>query len=241
MGELLQVRLRNVLWLLVVGGQSVCRPRVPPERPWVPGSTGHECIVARVSAIGDPLKNQDEWKPVEDRHVAQRNVAVVNSTLHLGNLLKTLEASKLTNSTTRLFQIGVEAAQAVKIVAPHLSIDTAVRTHLLAELRPTGDLVIPPITNRPPIILPHAVLNLGAAPSGTTGKLKANVRLDQNIPLHDNATVADLLGHGNFLPRNVLSKISILPPPKKAEAQVLRIVNYKDGMPVGGCTIIITA
>lgn len=224
-------------------GFDGCHKLVKCPTPWVPvmENGGHECLIARVSAMGDPLSNQDQWKPTEDRHVAQRNVAVVNSTMLLTNILASLELTKAAKSTTRLFQVGNEGAHAVQLVAPHLKLDAAVQTHMLAEVKPTGELVLPPLKNSPPLVMPHTLLNLGTARAPKVNMLAANVKIDQHQVLHQNATVTDLLHHGAFLHPDLLNRIKILPPPKKTEAQVLRVINYQDNKAVGGYTIVVTA
>ena len=47
---------------------------------WVPvvENGGHECLMARLSGIGDPIGN-NEWQPWHNRHVAQRNISVVTA------------------------------------------------------------------------------------------------------------------------------------------------------------------
>jgi hypothetical protein len=224
-------------------GLEGCHKLVKCPTAWVPvmENGGHECIVARVSAFGDPLKNPDEWLPLEDRHVAQRNITVVTTNTNLSKLIESLNLTKPANSMTRLFQLGVEATPLLHLVAPHLKIDTSVKTHLLAELSQNGVLLVSPIKEGPPRVMPHMLLNLGNPPATKGAQPLANVKLDQPLQLHTNATVTDLLHHGSFLHPDVLKQIETLSPPKKSEAQVLRVVSYQGDKAVGGYTIVVSA
>ena len=218
-----------------------CHKLVQCPHVWVPvlENGGHECLVARVSAFGDPLNSSYEWDAWADRHVAQRNVTVVYTFAYVRNLLDSLDKTKPAKSTVRLYQIGQEAADTLILAAPHLTVDPRVKTTLLAELRPDGDLMLPPLTATVPRIMPHLLLNLGNKPQVTASVIRPTNNEGGNL-LHEGADVPTLLHHGNLLSAEMLQRLNVLPLPKKAEAQVLRIVSYKDNQPIGGYTIIVS-
>lgn len=229
-----------------------CHKLVKCPTAWVPvmENGGHECLVARISAFGDPLNPAHLWDSWADRHVAQRNIAVVAAKAEIHKLLGSLDFSRPKNSMVRLFQLGHEAAHAVALMAPHLKIDQAVKTNLLAELQANGHLTIPPLVTPFPRVMPHTILNLGArpvAPAAPAARMKPAAMdihmkpaMDKPHLLHEAATVADLLHHGNLMSPDLVKRVEVLPPPKKGEAQVLRIISYQDNKPVGGYTIIVS-
>ena len=218
-----------------------CHKLVKCPQAWVPvmENGGHECLVARVSAFGDPLNSSHEWDAWADRHVAQRNISVVAANADVRKLLGSLDKTKPANTMVHLYQIGQEAADSLTLAAPHLKMDSAVKTTLLAELRPDGNLMLPPLTATVPRIMPHLLLNLGNKSKVTTSVLRPT-NTDRFNLLHEAAGVHTLLHHGNFLSSEMLQGLNILPHPKKGEAQVLRIVSYKDNKAIGGYTIIVS-
>jgi len=57
-----------------------CHKLVKCPEAWVPvmENEGHECLVARISAFGDPLSKSHPWNANADRHVAQFNLTVLD-------------------------------------------------------------------------------------------------------------------------------------------------------------------
>lgn len=214
-----------------------CHRLVKCPVAWVPvmENKGHECIVARVSAFGDPLNSEDSWDPKADRHVAQRNMTLLNSTSDLTQLMTSFERTRPNFSLVKLFQVGEEAAHPVALVAPQLRLDAAVKTQDLAQLTHTGALTLSPITTAPRI-MPHMLLNLGSMPVARTLSAISAERPDL---LHENADIQTMLQHGSLISPELMQRINVMPAPQKGTAQVLRVVASKDGVNVGGYTIIV--
>ncbi len=200
----------------------------------------HPCLVSRISAFGDPLNSSHEWDAWADRHIAQKNLTVLNANDDAQRLLRSLEGTKPPNATVRLYQVGLEAAQALALAAPHLEMDPAVKTTLLAELSPEGKLTLPPLTPGIRRIMPNLLLNLGSKPAVPSTLTKKRVRVDRSNLLYERADVTTLMYHGTLLPPELAKRVETLPLPKKGQAQVLRIVAYKDNKPVGGYTIVVS-
>lgn len=117
-------------------------------KAWVPvlENGGHECIVVRVSGIGDPVGN-NPWSPWLNRHVAQRNVAVVEPGPHFVQLVNILDRSLVASKHLQLIQVGaMEGAHVARLVAPKLTVAAAVQTHVLGEITATGTVALPRIT-----------------------------------------------------------------------------------------------
>lgn len=79
---------------------------------WIPTfvNNGHECLVVRVfEPLTDPLSN-NQWDVTRDRHVGQRNIAVVNaaSPAHLEFLLKTGCNAPQGNAEIQITQVRIE-------------------------------------------------------------------------------------------------------------------------------------
>jgi hypothetical protein len=236
-----------------------CHALVKCNRAWTPAfvNNGHECLIVRVSGIGDPLNSAASWDPRSDRHVGQRNIAVVNVAADIRPLLKSLEASRLRTATIRLSQVGPEAQNAVTLVAPKVVVDPAVETHVLAELRPNGAVVMGPAHVAAPVdvagpvvapaigrIMPHAILRVGGfedAPIKAAGAkaAAADVVKEPTTVIADGGTVAGLVDHARFLTPGLLSRLKALEPPAANEAQVLRIATYDGETVVGGYTIVV--
>ncbi len=218
-----------------------CHKLVKCPTAWVPvmQNGGHECLVARVSAFGDPLNSSHEWDAWADRHVAQKNLTVVASQANVHKLINSLDATRPKKSTVRLFQLGQEAVHTLTLAAPHLKLDTSVKTALLAELSPEGKLSLPPLPKNVPRIMPHLLLDLGSKPAVSATAAK-QINIDQHTLLHEAADVPTLLHHGNLLSPEMLQRLDVLPLPLRGQAHVLRIVSYKDNNPVGGYTIVVS-
>jgi hypothetical protein len=219
-----------------------CHKLVKCRKPYIVQTLvndDHPCLVARISAFGDPLNSAHQWDAWADRHVAQKNLTVLAMMSDVQRLLLSLDTTKPKNATVRLFQVGIEAAQSLTLVAPNLKLDPAVKTTLLAELSPEGKITIPP-TPGIPRVMPHLVLNLANKPAVTPKIMKKPALATPSKPAQEKADISMLFNHGASLSTKSLRQMKVLPPPQKGQAQVLRIVASEADKPVGGYTIIIT-
>ncbi len=187
---------------------------------------------------------------------------VTPAQVDLSKLLQSLEASRLQSTRVQLLQLGSEAKLTLRTAAPGTNVDAAVQTHVLAELRPDGSLVLPatvsaipggnPAAKLTPLTIPHLAatpalavprINISAlvnvtppakpvAATNTPGKLQEVVARD--------ADLSHLMLHATLLSPEVTQQITNLAPPAKNEAQVLRLVSFQGDQMVGGYTIIVT-
>jgi hypothetical protein len=218
-------------------------------KAWVPvmENGGHECLVVGVSGIGDPVGN-NAWSPWANRHVAQRNVAVVDPGQHFVQLVNILDKSLVASKHLQLIQVGaLEGAHVVKLVAPKLTVAPAVQTHLLGEITAAGTVTLPRnivatpgmrapvhalaegITQPAPAVQPHgtvAVLDplrvTGTAAGTTTATTTAAARFPNLI------AAVDKLHPGERLDQ---------PPPN--QAYVLRAATFDGNQLIGGYTFVI--
>jgi len=142
------------------------------------------------------------------------------------------------------------------MAAPHLKVDPAVKTQVLAELRTDGSLHIPatlavvPGGQSPeattaahmaaavpavPRVLPHTLLNVAhpAVPAARVHPMKPTEVLAAG------ANVEHLVGHVTLMSPEVAKQIAKLRPPKANQAQVLRFVSFQGDQIVGGYTVIV--
>src|SRR4051794_32451709 len=63
-------------------------PLISDERPI--GSNADECLIVRISSIGDPIGTTNPWQPPANRHVAQYNITVVPAGTAIPHLLNSL-------------------------------------------------------------------------------------------------------------------------------------------------------
>lgn len=214
-------------------------------KPWVPvmENEGHECLVVRVSGIGDPLGNND-WAPWLNRHIAQRNVSVVSTTAMSTSLLKALSQVRF-GQKLQLIQLGPNEGEiAARIAAPGTKLATDVVTHVLGEIDQLNQVTV---ADAPVAVAaglaPFHPLTHGGAPAapdvhavGSTAVVNT-AKLAQGLPADErNLKVATLLNglkdlHGGAL---------VLPEPVAGQAQVVRLANYDaHGQLVGGYTIVL--
>lgn len=128
---------------------------------WVPvmENGGHECLVVRVSGMGDPVGG-NPWSPWLNRHVGQRNVSVVAAGAGIGHLVKSLEATRLRGGLLQLVQVGkAEGRLAAQLVAPKLHVASGIATHVLGQVTARGQLVLPRLGQAAPAMMPpvHAL------------------------------------------------------------------------------------
>lgn len=125
---------------------ATCHKLVKCASAWRPvfENAGHECLVVRASSVGDNISVGHPWDPWADRHVGQRNMAVVQPGTNVSHLMELLDMSRLRQARVELVQMGIEGKIAVDLVAPQLSIHPLAKTHILAELLPNGRIELPP-------------------------------------------------------------------------------------------------
>src|SRR5262249_15637980 len=77
---------------LAARGMKGSHKLVKCPKAWVPvlQNGGHECLVFRVSGIGDPI-GANEWQPWLNRHVAQRNISVLSAGANASQLVSLLD------------------------------------------------------------------------------------------------------------------------------------------------------
>ena len=115
---------------------SECHKLVKCPVPWVPTvvNDGHECVIVRVSGVGDTLARPHEFEPTYDRHVGQRNLNVAMFGISQQQLENRLRET-LPRGAKLLFEVvGVEAQHVVDLVAPRLRINPEIRTQHIANL-----------------------------------------------------------------------------------------------------------
>jgi hypothetical protein len=229
---------------------------------WVPtvANGGHECLVVRIEGIGDPIGG-NPWAPWQNRHVAQRNIAVMWASLNISGLVSSLNAQRGPRTRLQLVQVGArEAELALKIGAPGLRA-VALDTHVLGEIDLAGRLTQVSPEKLPPAVLASVhPLAAGGPPAVPTlqpegeAKLIDATRTFGDLRVAPNAEglsdrikaaeartlpgghLADLLGGISTLNQGHAT----VAPPAKGEAQVLRVASYRGDQLVGGYTIVVT-
>lgn len=229
---------------------------------WVPTlvNGGHECLVVRIEGVGDPI-GSNPWAPWQNRHVAQRNIAVVMAAANIASVIEALNASRGARTRLQLVQVGArESELALKIAAPHLR-PAAIDTYVLGEIDLAGQLV-PAAPEMPPpaVLAPVHQLAAGGPPAPPKflpeGEAKVidaqrafgNLRVPEaaaarlggrtnagEARARPGGHLADLLGGVSTLN----SGHPILAPPSRGEAQVVRIAAYQGEQLTGGYTLVL--
>lgn len=218
---------------------------------WVPvmENGGHECLMVRISGVGDAIGN-NEWQPWENRHVAQRNISVVAAGATIGNLVTSLNLTRRLDANLQLIQLGPrEGALAAGLVTPQLRV-AAIDTHVLGELTVANEIVLrQPAT--PPAGMFTAVHPLASgidlAPPVVRGIDSGTRVVDPSLVLSDfqperpiaigepaPTHLADLLASVDGLHDG-----RTLDQPAPGEAFVLRMASYVGDQLVGGYTLVI--
>ncbi len=215
---------------------------------WVPvmENGGHECLVVRVSGIGDPVGG-NPWSPWLNRHVGQRNVSVVAPGTQAHKLIAQLDRTRLEGHYLQLIQVGPkEGGLAARLVAPGLKVAPQLETHLLGEMTALGGVVlsqrgtVPAGMFAPVHAMAHGVT--WAVPSvrehggvAVLDPVRILRDLDPRDREHANAVhLADLLGAVDRLHGG-----ERLGAPPHGEAYVLRMATYQGDQLVGGYTLVI--
>lgn len=241
---------------------QACHRLVKCPVPWVPTivNGGHECILVRVSAMGDAPDPAHVWDAWADRRVAQRNIGVVAAGTGIGHILKGLQLSRREHDRIELLQIGAEAKHVLELTLPDTRLDPRVRTQVLAELGPRGDLTVPPtrLADAPsaagrgprrftisPEVAPRVDVAAVLPPSVERSHaprltVPLRTRRTGRIPLISRgASLEDLLSHTRRLKDVPDREFPTLPAPAAGEAQVLRIAAYEGDQVVGGYTVVV--
>ena len=257
--------------------QNSCHRLVKCPVAWVPviENGGHECLVVRVSGLGDPPSVAHSWDPWADRKTAQRNISVVPATTGLQQILQSLNENRFRDNVIRLHQVGSEAKNVLSLAAPELRLDPLVTTHMLAELTPQGTLSLPPASGRrmldqrndlslQPVTVPSGIrIAPFAVPRLNTGLLTRGQGMAELNPqplpprtgpgtatfstpfdptrftLPGGGDVQRLLLHTDLVNPEVSKQMTLLAPPRKDQAQVLRVGAYDGDQLVGGYTVVI--
>jgi len=227
-------------------------------KPWVPEmrNGGHECLVVRVSGIGDPLGG-NAWLPYKNRHVAQRNVALVNAGADISGVLASLGSTRLAATRLQLLQVSPKEGDLAKhIIAPKMHL-TQLDTHILSEVDAAGAIVptrptvsaamlspVHPLAAggppRPPplqqgaainIVNPATILRLPEAPAGP---VKPAPRGTPSGAVTSRSLIEIMRGVAQLQP-NALQ----LPAPAGNEAHALRLASYSGDQLVGGYTLLV--
>jgi hypothetical protein len=236
-----------------------CHRLVKCPVPWIPivVNDGHECLLVRVTAMGDAPDPAHRWDAWADRRIGQRNIGVVTSGASIAPILEGLQQSRLGRTRIELVQVGIEARHVLALTTPELTPDPRVRTQVLAELGARGDITLPrtrlqeaPVpagrgplrdtfaAGRVPRLALDAILDLPVDTHAVAAVPR--VRRTGRIPLvQRRGTVTDLLAHSRLLSDELKRQTSELSPPEQGTAQVLRIAEYEGDQMVGGYTVVV--
>ena len=233
-----------------------CHKLVKCPKPWVPvmENGGHECLIVRIWGFGDAVP-ETQWSPWQDRHVAQRNVAVVQTLQQMQAIVSRVALTAvLANTRFELIQVGKEAHDAVQIVAPRLKLDPAIATRTLAHLDGKNVLTVTPTDSTTPRIMPHTLAAAAPAvekpavaklavekPAGgaaALGGLAANSITATKLTV-EHASVAALVAHSALFDTTLLAGIKAAPAPAAGQAHVLRLAQYSGNQLVGGYTLVV--
>jgi hypothetical protein len=239
---------------------TTCHRLVKCPVPWVPTivNGGHECILVRVSAMGDAPDPAHAWDAWADRRVAQRNIGVVAAGTGIGHILKGLQLSRREHDRIELLQIGREAAHVLELTLPQARLDPRVKTQVLAELGARGELTVPPtrladapapgargprrLTISPDVVPRVDVASVlpWAEERVPSQVMPLRTRRTGRLPLMARGgSLEDLLRHTRRLAEIPDRRFPTLPGPDAGEAQVLRIAAYEGDQIVGGYTVVI--
>ncbi len=228
----------------------LCHQLVKCPKAWVPvmENGGHECLVVKVWGFGDAVA-AGQWHPWEDRHVAQRNVAVVQTVGDMQKIVSRIGLSVRAQTRFELVQVGAEARDAVRIVAPKLALDPALATRSLAHLDAANTLTVHPTDSVTPRVMPHtltaapgAVAAVTAQPAATAAAhpvVAAPNSITATMLTLQNANLATLVAHSALFDSTLLAGLKAAPPPAAGQAHVLRLMQYDGTQLVGGYTMVV--
>jgi hypothetical protein len=215
-------------------------------RAWVPvvENGGHECLVVRVSGIGDPL-GANEWHPWQNRHVAQRNISVVPAGANLAPLVSALHRTRPFNTRIQLIQLGPREGELARLIASPRLRAASVDTHVLGEMNAVNEVIAPaPSAQRSAGVLasvhpmaaggpppPPVVHDASAIRTVDMQALFGRVEQGRHAPDH----LASLFTGVRALHADADNQAK----PRGDEAQVLRLATYSGDQLVGGYTLVV--
>ncbi|MGW2638582.1 hypothetical protein [Streptomyces sp. NPDC001348] len=102
-------------------------------KAWVPKypGLGHQCVVVRVSGVGDTLQPAHQYEPGRDRHVAQRNLHFGVFGENVQPLINQLTSTLPKGAALQYRLAGKEAQPTVDLLAPGLMVDPQIKPHLI--------------------------------------------------------------------------------------------------------------
>jgi hypothetical protein len=226
---------------------------------WTPVSVngGHECLVVRVSGIGDPIGG-NAWQPWLNRHVAQRNISVVSAGSPVMQLIANLDISRFDNAHVQLLQLSPREGELARhIVAPEFKIRD-IDSHVLGEIGLDGKIRLTMPTSVPAGMLAsvHPLADGGPAPIPRLRPMGSTAVIDPMVSIRAFRGVKPMLreaqGRRGVMDsahlHELLTGIANLhagtdfhEAPAKGEAQVVRLASYKGEQLVGGYTMVITS
>lgn len=231
-----------------------CHRLVKCPSAWVPvmANGGHECLVVRVRSVGDGF-GPNPWQPKLNRHVAQRNMSVVDADARVLPLLDILDRSRDPEGSLQLVQVGRAEAPPLTILRPTLQVDPRVETLVLAEVRANGRIFFPATKPSNPAAgaaVGRAGLTTAAAPDRGPVEVARVVPSDflRDLRVRGGgpadppgaSTLERLFRYVQRWGRRDGQLLRRLPPPASDFGQVLRIANFSaDGQLVGGYTLVL--
>lgn len=236
---------------------------------WVPVMTngGHECLLVRVSGIGDPIGG-NPWQPWANRHIAQRNISVVAVGQNLAGLITSLNRTRTAGARVQLLQIGAREGELARfIAAPKLRI-SALQTQPIADLDAEQHVRMPRLTKVAAAMLApvHALARGGAPKPPPLRRAAASALLDLTALIgarEAKAGTSKLKPGGPVRPAGAAARpaaaaalphltslieraLDLYPgvkrakPPGRGEAHVVRVASYRGDQLIGGYTLLVT-
>ena len=235
---------------------------------WVPvmANGGHECLVVRISGIGDPIGG-NAWQTWLNRHVAQRNISVVSAGSNVAQLIAYLDKSRFLNTRMQLVQLGAREGELARhIIAPKLRI-AEMDTHVLGEIALNGKVMLAMPREVPAGMLApvHPLAHGGPAPTPRLRAFGTTPIMNPAISISALRTAERLaagrlgterlgrgrLGRGGISDgahlHDLLTGIADLhlgtdihDAPAPGQAHVVRIASYRGDQLVGGYTMVVT-
>ncbi|MFD7613067.1 hypothetical protein [Streptomyces sp. NPDC059828] len=103
---------------------------------WTPSTrnNGHECVIVRVSGVGDTLQPDHRFEPAYDRHVGQRNIQACLFGDNQRALVERLRASLPRGAQLRFRVAGKEAQTTLDLLAPGLTVDPRVEGRIVQNI-----------------------------------------------------------------------------------------------------------
>jgi hypothetical protein len=204
---------------------QVSRRLVKCPLPWIPVlvNNGHECLVSRVSGVGDAI-GPNEWEPYLNRHVGQRNVCVLAGTSTTDPLLKSLDRNRNRDLEIRVVAVN-DGAFAVETVAPEL------------RLARGGDIVLGGVTAEGQSLIRDRVDWPAGRP---TKRPRRPPEIDPRRLQQQAGELRPSSGEGLGDPA-FLEALAAAGEVEPGRARVVRVVAYDDQRLTGGYTMVLTA